>query len=106
MEAVAVELQKRWTFVEIDHYFAACQFDHNGHPHGDYGSKRVYAQAVLSSVADSRVQAIAADLGVVQDGTFVGLGKTSANVMAMWRIYRSGPNPLSRIRRSATTQGG
>lgn len=72
MEAVAVELQKRWTFVEIDHYFDACHVDHRAHSHGNYGSKRVYSQSVLSSVPDERVQAIAADLGIIQDGAAVG----------------------------------
>lgn len=71
-EAVALELQKRWTFIEIDHYFNACQVDHSSHSHGNYGSKRVYSQAVLSSVPDQRIQMIAADLGIVQDGTTVG----------------------------------
>jgi hypothetical protein len=72
VEAVALELQKRWTFIEIDHYFDACQVDHSAHPHGNYGSKRVYSQSVLSSVPDNRVQTIAADLGIIQDGATVG----------------------------------
>lgn len=71
-EAVALELQQRWTFLEIDHYFDACQIDHSSHPHGNYGSKRVYSQAVLSSVPDQRVQMIAADLGIVKDGAAIG----------------------------------
>jgi hypothetical protein len=72
VEAVAVELQKRWTFVEIDHYFDACQVNHRAHHHGDYGSKRVYSQSVLSLVPDNRVQMIAADLGIIQDGATAG----------------------------------
>jgi hypothetical protein len=72
VEAIAVELQKRWTFVEIDLYFNACQVDHSGHPHGNYGSKRVYSQSVLSAVPDERLLSIAADLEVIQDGATVG----------------------------------
>lgn len=72
MEAVAVELQKRWTFREIDHYFDACQIDHTAHGHGNSNSKRIYSQSVLSSVSDESVQMIAADLGVIQNGATVG----------------------------------
>lgn len=72
METIAVELQKRWTFLEIDHYFDACQVDHSSYPHGNYDSKRVYAQSVLSLVPDGRIQAIASDLEIIQDGATVG----------------------------------
>lgn len=72
VEAVAAELQRRWTFIEIDHYFDACQVPHKAYSHGDYGSKRIYSQSVLSKVHDNQVQTIAADLGIVQDGATVG----------------------------------
>jgi TIR domain len=71
VQSIAIELQSRWTFIEIDHYFDACQVSHRAHPHGNYGSKRVYAQSVLSNVPDSQCQAIAADLGIVQHGATV-----------------------------------
>lgn len=79
VEAVAIELQKRWTFVEIDHYFDACRIDHHAHSHGDYGSKRVYSQSVLSSVPDEVVQTIAADLNIIQDGAAAGPVKPPQN---------------------------
>lgn len=79
VEAIAIELQKRWTFVEIDHYLNACRVDHGSYLHGNYGSKRVYSQAVLSKAPDDRIQAIAADLGIVQDGATVGAPGPPAN---------------------------
>ena len=84
VEAVAVELQKRWTFFEIDHYFDACQVDHGAHPHANYGSKRVYSQSVLSSVPDNRVQTIAADLGIIRDGSTVASAEPPQN----WQITK------------------
>lgn len=72
VEAVALELQRRWTFIEIDHYFDACQVNHIAYAHGDYASKRVYSQSVLSKVPDNQVQTIAEDLGIVQDGATIG----------------------------------
>lgn len=71
VEAVAIELQRRWTFIEIDHYFDACQVNHQAYAHGGFGSKRVYSQSVLSSVPYEQIQTIAADLGIIQDGTTV-----------------------------------
>jgi hypothetical protein len=71
IEAVAVELQQRWTFVEIDVYFNACRVDHSAFAHGDFGSKRIYSQTVLSPLPDSQLQSIAADLGITQDGAMV-----------------------------------
>lgn len=73
IEAIAIELQKRWTFVEIDHYFDACKVRHLAHQHGDYVSKRVYAQSVLSKAPENSIQMIAADLGIVQDGVALAL---------------------------------
>ncbi len=71
-EAVALELQKRWTFREIDHYFDACQIDYTSYSHANYGSKRVYSQAVLSSVPDDQIEMIAADLNIIQNGATAG----------------------------------
>lgn len=63
LDAVARELQSRYTFTDIDTYLA--QFNvPTPHPYNDYSGKHAYSKAALSKVSDAVLARIVDDLEI------------------------------------------
>lgn len=71
MERVGTELQRRYTFKDIDAYFAASNIStSNVDGWGGANSKRVYAKAVLARVSEADLLRVANELDLVTAGSF------------------------------------
>ena len=66
LEKIGTELQSRYTFSDIDAFFAASSIStENVDGWGNMNSKRVYAKAVLSRVSEQDVLRVANELGLL-----------------------------------------
>lgn len=71
LEKVGTELQRRYTFADINAFFAALNINtSNTGGFSDYNSKRVYAKAVLASVPEVDLLKVAIELELVTSGSF------------------------------------
>ena len=59
---IALDLQKRMTFTEIEPYLSAYKVKL---PNEGYSSKKIYVQIALKEVKDDIIEAIAYDLGLI-----------------------------------------
>lgn len=65
LEDIGLELQKRYTYADLDIYFAASNISTRNVSRGDYGnSKRNYAKAVLAPVSEGQLLVVADELGI------------------------------------------
>ena len=62
LETIGTELQRRYTFSDLDGFFAALGIQTTDFEHGS--SKRLYAKEVLRHAADSRLLDVATELGL------------------------------------------
>jgi len=80
LESIAVELQGRMTFSDIEAYFKG-----HGVPTEDtsqHGSKRTYSKEMLSNVEESTLFDIATELGIIKESTKV---KTAKKEVTFWK---------------------
>lgn len=71
LEKVGTELQRRYTFTDIDAFFAASNIStSNIDGWGGANSKRVYAKAVLARVPEADLLRVANELDLVPSGSF------------------------------------
>ncbi|MCW2382835.1 MULTISPECIES: toll/interleukin-1 receptor domain-containing protein [unclassified Sphingobium] len=71
LEKVGTELQRRYTFTDIDAFFAALNISTASvETWGGVNSKRVYAKAVLSHVPENDLLRVAQELDLVPAGKF------------------------------------
>lgn len=75
LEKVGSELQSRYTYVDIDAFFAALGISTANVDGGGSNSKRVYAKAVLARVPEADLLRVASELDLVP------LGATFAQIM-------------------------
>lgn len=69
LEQIGAELQRRYTFLEIDSFFAAVGIGTDDFPHQT--SKRVYAKEVLKHASEIELLHVAAELDLIVNGTSV-----------------------------------
>lgn len=70
LERVGAELQQRYTYVDIDAFFAALGIS-TDNPESSWGgtnSKRVYAKSILARVSEADLLRVAAELDLVPHG--------------------------------------
>lgn len=72
LEKVGSELQSRYTYVDIDAFFAALGISTTNVDGGGSNSKRVYAKAVLARVPEADLLRVAAELDLVPAGAAIG----------------------------------
>ena len=65
LEKVGSELQRRYTFTDIDAFFAALNISTANVDWGGSNSKRVYAKAVLARVSESDLLRVASELDML-----------------------------------------
>ena len=80
IDKIAAELQAKYTFVDIDAYFAVLNIP-TPDSHGSSGSKRQYAKDILSRLPLDTIGRIADDLGL---GALAHVS-AQANPPALWR---------------------
>ena len=66
---IATDLQTRWTFSQIDNFFAAAGVSTDGFEWG--GSKKVYVEDILKHNTADTILKIAAELGIVANGASI-----------------------------------
>ncbi|WP_169331135.1 toll/interleukin-1 receptor domain-containing protein [Sphingobium sp. YR657] len=69
LEKVGSELQSRYTYTDIDAFFAALDISTSNVDSGGSNSKRVYAKAVLSRVPEAILLKVAGELDIVSAGS-------------------------------------
>jgi hypothetical protein len=77
LERIGSELQQRYTFTEVDAFFAAVGIRTSGFEHG--GSKRIYAKEVLAHASEADVLRVATELDLITNGGPEGVLGTPAN---------------------------
>lgn len=65
LEQIGSELQSRYTFVDIDAFFAALGIDTANANSGGSNSKRVYAKSILSRVPEATLLKVAGELDIM-----------------------------------------
>jgi len=80
LETIGSELQQRYTFADVDTFFAALGVATGGFEYGS--SKRLYAKAVLRDAAETVLLKVAGELGVD------GVGAPAIAPPANWRGTR------------------
>lgn len=69
LERIGLELQQRYSFAEIDIFFAALDVSTSNVDWGGTNSKRVYAKAVLARVSEAVLLKVASELDLAPSGT-------------------------------------
>jgi hypothetical protein len=89
LERIGTELQRRYTFTEIDAFFAAVGIKTRDFEHGS--SKRLYAKEVLAYVPEPEVLQVAAELDLVPSGAPPQTSEPPANWKgtAQFRLFIS-----------------
>nr|WP_306670074.1 toll/interleukin-1 receptor domain-containing protein [Sphingomonas sp. R-74633] len=77
LQQIGSELQSRYTFAELDAFFAAVGISTADYEHG--GSKRIYAVDVLKHRSEAEILRIAAELELVSNGAVVRPNEPPAN---------------------------
>jgi len=80
LESIAIELQSRMTFADIDVYFKG-----HGIPTDDvntYSSKRTYSKEMLSNVSEELLVVIATELGILKEQPYP---KSSTKEVTFWK---------------------
>ena len=74
LEQIGSELQSRYTYVDIDAFFAALGIDttNAGAESGGSNSKRVYAKSVLSRVPETTLLKVASELDMMPNSVTLG----------------------------------
>jgi hypothetical protein len=67
LEKVGSELQQRYTYMDIDAFFAAAGISTSNVEHSGTNSKRVYAKSVLARVPNDDLLRVARELNIIPD---------------------------------------
>ena len=84
--AIAIELQRRMTYDEINAYFN--EYGIKGHKDG-YGSKRVYVQKVLENVTSNLIIKIGEELGVYKSEEIIADEEARCWIFGFFKMFIS-----------------